>query len=113
MEVALAEVRVDLLLAFKRAFAGEPVTIPCAVKRADHSVIGVYDQGLSDALSDVWGDPKVEALFMTMQAVPADALVAARASFQARAAEVYIAGNGESLATYRVDFPELCDEVTQ
>ena len=113
MEVALAEVRVELLLAFKRAFAGEAVTIPCAVKRADGSVIGVYEQGLSEALSDVWGDAKVETWFLAMQAVPAEGLVAARAAFQAEAAEAYIAGNGESLAAHRITFPELYGEVTR
>ncbi len=114
MEVALAEVRVELLLAFKRAFAGGAVTIPCTVRRADGSVIGVYEQDLNEALSDVWGDAKVEPLFLAMQAAPADALLAARTAFQTEAAEAYIAANGESLAAHRITFPEFYgDEVTQ
>ncbi len=114
MEVALTEVRVELLWAFKHAFAGEAVTIPCAVKRADGSVIGVYEQDLNEALSDVWGDAKVEPLFLAMQAAPADALLAARTAFQTEAAEAYIAANGESLAAHRITFPEFYgDEVTQ
>ena len=113
MQAALTKVRVELLWAFKHAFAGEAVTSPCAVKRADGSVIGVYEQNLNEALSDVWADANVEALFLAMQAAPIDALLAARAAFQLEAAEAYIASNGESLAAHRITFPELYgDEVT-
>lgn len=102
LEQAKAEIKIELLLIWQRAFADRGVVIPFA------SAFGtIVEQSLSEALSDVWGDRKVEDLFIAMQSVPAEQLAAARAAFQTAAALAYIAGQVDALAEHRVSNPRL------
>lgn len=99
VDQAKAEIRVELLVAFKRAFAGEPVLIPYA------SCGNVIEQTLSEALSDVWCATGVETLFLESQAAPVEQMAAARAAFQSAAAIAYVRGQIDALAEHRVNNP--------
>ena len=109
LELAKAEVKLEQLLIWRRAFSKPGVLIPYAT-----SFGTVTEQSISEAMSDVWLDEKVDALFMAMQSAPVEQLATARAAFQTAAALAYIAGQVDALAEHRVDFPHLYnDEVTQ
>lgn len=100
IDLAKASIKVELLLKFQRAFAGEAVSIPFVTMKGH-----VIAQDLNQAMSDVWCDERVEQLFLAMQAAPVDQLAAARTNFQAAAALAYVAGQADALAEHRVNNP--------